>query len=319
MGLPVTLFRSSDAGAPFPNPTKPSEWIAIFKACLVDGYGSKPSLGWTLEFEDAANFKAVFKNSLTDGGSGGAIQVQSHDGTDSGWTRITAAKEITALDTLVEAGGYRGLSANGSYNNGWTLVGCGRSFYVRQETNLAAWNNTGTSYYNTSIALWIGDIQSDVPNDQHIFTIVSNGWNRSAMDNSLKTGYRSCGLYNYDSAGQYGYKAALDAVDGSGTAADYMSPWKVLNTSPNSYTASPSSLGVPIDFTAATLTHSNFSNQLLPASRGSIPGLFVTSFLGFYGRNIPIVETVGGVDFEIQYDYYTTGVAVQISGEWDYV
>lgn len=50
--VPVKVYKWDDIGAPALNKTA-NCMINIFKACLVDGYGSKTSAGWTAPFEDA--------------------------------------------------------------------------------------------------------------------------------------------------------------------------------------------------------------------------------------------------------------------------
>lgn len=47
--MPVTVYRSTDAGAPVLSNSNGS-LIAVLKACLVDGYSSKASAGWTAPF-----------------------------------------------------------------------------------------------------------------------------------------------------------------------------------------------------------------------------------------------------------------------------
>ncbi len=49
--LPVSVYRWDDANAP--KLDKSAGCVStIFKACLVTGYGTKPSAGWSLPFED---------------------------------------------------------------------------------------------------------------------------------------------------------------------------------------------------------------------------------------------------------------------------
>ena len=78
MGLPVTVYRYTDPGAPQVNNGTPSEWINVLKKVLVEGYGTKVGLGWTVEFENAAAFKIAFRNKVADGGSGGYVQFSSN-------------------------------------------------------------------------------------------------------------------------------------------------------------------------------------------------------------------------------------------------
>lgn len=55
--MAVTLYRSTDVGAPVLPNTSPTRLIdnlkTVLKACLVDGYGSKPAAGWTVSHEVA--------------------------------------------------------------------------------------------------------------------------------------------------------------------------------------------------------------------------------------------------------------------------
>jgi hypothetical protein len=54
------LYRSIDVGAPVLT-RQVGSIITLLKAILVNGYGSKPSLGWTIEYEDTANKVCVFR------------------------------------------------------------------------------------------------------------------------------------------------------------------------------------------------------------------------------------------------------------------
>lgn len=68
MGLPVTVYRWDDAGAPqLSKGIKPSELINVLKKCLVDGYGSKQGAGWSVPFMDLASNQIVFRNSTLQG------------------------------------------------------------------------------------------------------------------------------------------------------------------------------------------------------------------------------------------------------------
>ena len=317
MGLPVTVFRSTDEGVPVIQPTKPSDWLKIIQACLVDGYGSKQPLGWTLEFGDLDSLKMVFKNNSADGGSGGAVQIEAHSGSDSNrqHVRFTAANSITALDTYIEKAGYRTISTieQEYYCRGWILVGCGRSFYIRPETGLLKWNSTSSNVYKYNQCLWIGDVQSFIPNDQHIFTIVSSGYIGSPSNDSTANDYRTC---QFGASGN-GIACQLYAADSSGGSANYLSGAKLKNNSmTSSYSYDPVALGVPADMSPVVMKHDDYSNVGSPAVRAVIPGLFTTHFLGYWGADTPIVRNFGGIDYEIIYGLYVANFAVQTSGEW---
>lgn len=56
---PVTVYRSTDTGAPQLTNTAGS-LKTVLKACLVEGYGSQASLGWEMKAEDTTS--AVFRS-----------------------------------------------------------------------------------------------------------------------------------------------------------------------------------------------------------------------------------------------------------------
>lgn len=316
MGLPVTVYRHTDVGAPVIRPTKPSDWLTILKACLVNGYGDKDPLGWTLEFEDMVALKMVFKNDTSVGGSGGAVQVQAHSGSDAvgQHVRFTAAKAITALDEFIEKCGYRTIATVSSTNlvSGWTIIGCGRSFYVRQEWGYTNWNTTTTSYYNYCPSYWIGDIESFVPNDQHIFTLVSGGYNRVATIDSTVNDASQNQL-----GGSVPVVCQLYAPDSSGTSTSYSSPNGIaLGNTDSSQTANANDLGVPMIMNPAYLWHSNPKDVVLPAHRGTIPGLFTSNFPGYWDSTFPIIQTVGPDDFEGIYGRQLASYWIQTTGQW---
>ena len=60
--VPVEVYRWDDVGAPALDKTAGC-MMAIFKACLVTGYGGKTSAGWTTPFEDVGSSVLKPKNS----------------------------------------------------------------------------------------------------------------------------------------------------------------------------------------------------------------------------------------------------------------
>ncbi|MCL1048940.1 hypothetical protein L2755_04755, partial [Shewanella abyssi] len=64
MGLPARIYRWDDEGAPtVVRDTRMSDIISLLKKCLIEGYGEKEGLGWSLAFDDPANLKVAFRNS----------------------------------------------------------------------------------------------------------------------------------------------------------------------------------------------------------------------------------------------------------------
>lgn len=81
MGLPVTVYRWDDDGAPQITNRTPSEMVDVLKKVLVTGYGTKASLGWNIAFEDVGTQKIAFRNNTTLG-SGGYVQFWCPEGTN---------------------------------------------------------------------------------------------------------------------------------------------------------------------------------------------------------------------------------------------
>lgn len=59
--LPAKVYLHTDDEAPVLTAQNLS---LVLKACLVTGYGSKPSAGWSMSFEDAAAGKRVFRPAI---------------------------------------------------------------------------------------------------------------------------------------------------------------------------------------------------------------------------------------------------------------
>ena len=94
--MTVTVYRSTDAGAPLLTNSNGS-LIAVLKACLVDGYGSKASAGWTAPFT-GTNLIA-FKEGV--GGNNRYLRVYD-GGTDASGHRVAnvrAYETMTAVST----------------------------------------------------------------------------------------------------------------------------------------------------------------------------------------------------------------------------
>ena len=65
MGAPI-IYKYDDTDAPVCDGSRGS-LIAMLKACLVDGYGSKIAAGWTMPFVNAEASVAAFRNDSVDG------------------------------------------------------------------------------------------------------------------------------------------------------------------------------------------------------------------------------------------------------------
>ena len=312
MGLPVTVYRSTDVGAPSV-PTKPSEWINVIKKCLVDGYGTKAPLGWALDYEDALNFKAVFRNSVSDGGSGGAVQIQSHSGIDSAGqlVRITCANSITGIDSFFKKVGYRVMVTNSSLSTvkGWIIVGTSRGFWLVQESGQTLNNSSNNGLFVYHEYYFIGDIESFVPNDASTFTLLTT---QDPIVDSSSTTYQQ----NIGSDATVCTCALYDNDGGSGITA-YSTDWSGKNDWAYQVASyDPIELGVPINLTKISIYHKNFANVISPAFRGMVPGYYGTNFIGFGGKPLPIIRTFEGNDYLLVTGMKAGSSFIQITGEW---
>ncbi|MEH6734032.1 MAG: hypothetical protein V7690_05250 [Shewanella sp.] len=211
MKLPVTLYKSTDVGAPQLDNTV-TGFINVLKKCLVDGYGTKAGLGWSLDFEDVINYKAVFRNSTLNGGSGGYCQfmpaIAGSNTSSTLWFK--AANYMGGIDGWVNPQPLRSFFINTSGYNGWVLIGTSRGFYFQRlydnQLNHAAQNQ----YSN---ALFVGDIHSFHEPDLGCFAATAN--QQSSDDTSPSSGDGVANLRDSFSIGK------LIDVDGGGTAVEY--------------------------------------------------------------------------------------------------
>lgn len=315
MGLPVTMFRSTDAGAPISAPRSVADWLTILKACLVDGYGTKQPLGWTLDFGSIAESKIVFSNKVADGGSGGAVQFEVSP-TDATYLRITCAGSITGLDSFSKKVGYRTLrtiSAT-SYASGWTIIGTSRGFWMTPEAgtdNSGHINNLGSpttaGFY---MYYFIGDIESVIPNDTNVFTLVTS--TRYSATTDVDTFNYELGFMHW----RYNPRVALYAIDGSASLVDYDGNSSYSNIdADNASTARVFDINVPVGLSPVLLTRSTHS-ELYPSVRGRIPGLFKAYCGGYRGFAVPIILTLGTADYRMVNGYLEALYHIQCSGNW---
>ncbi|WP_415775332.1 hypothetical protein ACMYQ1_18455 [Shewanella oncorhynchi] len=316
MGLPVTVYRYTDAGAPQLTSGTPSEWIAILKACLVDGYGAKAGLGWTLEFENAGQYKAAFRNSVVDGGTGGYVQFWSSTGGNAANTGMNfqTADSMSALDSFTKAGYGRQLSLTTGMR-GWEIIGTSRGFYIISHFTTNLLNGITTSSVQINQHYFIGDIESHLSNDQGVFTIVST---LATQSNQYSTS--STGIVNNTQS----LYCRLYAADG-GTSSFMYSASKMVSVGSASLDGNAESLGLNHVMTPLVVTGANSTSDVngvlqnnslvMPYCRGIIPGLYISTFAGYRNENWPTELTRNEVQWVLLRSYFYTGYWVK-TGTW---
>lgn len=312
MGLPVTIYRSTDPGAPQIINSTPSEWVDILKKVLVDGYGTKSPLGWTLEFEDAGAYKVAFRNNLADGGSGGYVQFWSHNGTNGANIpmNMKAAMGMGGLDDFIKP-----LPGRQLYNNGvkaWEIIGTSRGFYIAGYSlplTVAISNSSSNSAPNQ---YFIGDIESFTPNDAAVFTMASCGASNGDIYSS--TSYGICANSEYIFAFMY---------DADGGAAGYRyEAHKSYLYQSTAMDGDAEGLGInhhmlPLMLRISVTADVTSSNDSLarPVVRGKLPGLFESSFAGYRTEDWPKEITQDGVTWSLLRAYYATRFWIK-TGTW---
>ncbi|GIU22259.1 hypothetical protein [Shewanella sp. MBTL60-007] len=300
----VTVFRNIDAGAPQLTGRKPSDIVAILRACLVDGYGSKQPLGWTVEFDNAIDVGVVFRNNVAAGGSGGYCKFSASADTAGAMLDIRSAQSMTDIDTLIKAG-YR--SRIGSHNVNWTewwVVGTPKAFYLIIGDSVDT--RMGARRAVLESQLFCGDIHSFIPQDQAPFIANCNYYAGDAQMNSAS--YSNCFMYWWrnrtnkaplNGLKMYGADGTSNAVDHgfmtpSGHFSEYASSAPsvrqgvycdtligVHSVSPDSSAVDPD--GVPY-----------VSSRKYPAYRGKLPGILNEVFTSIQDGTYPMVIDVEG-------------------------
>lgn len=311
MGLPVTVYRYTDAGAPQLTNGTPSEWINILKKVLVEGYGSKSPLGWTLEFENAGAYKAAFRNSVADGGSGGYVQFWSSTGANAVNTGMNfqSAASMSALDTFVKPGYGRQLIIQANVR-GWEIIGTSRGFYISSyltNTLLIGHSSASNQFAQT---YFIGDIAGS-----NGFTIVSGTSSTADVYSTSSTGLQHtaqflyCRLYaidggvsNYLYTAQKSYLYNSNTIDGDAEAAGidhHMAPLMITGSQ-----------------TASDVNNvSQNISLVMPFYRGFVPGLYMSSFAGYRTENWPKDLVQGGITWVLLRANYYAGYWIR-TGTW---
>lgn len=178
MSQTVTVYTSEDAGAPQLTNQKPSEIIDILKKCLVDGYGAKSPLGWTMPYQNTGTRQVVFRNNIAAGGSGGYVKFYSNSGTDNpaDVMRVTSAVSMSGINSYFNRGftqAFRTLQYLGSPQftvNKWLLIGTPLAFYFIMNMNTSTLDD-GT---NEQPIVFVGDFYSALANDTGRFITITN-------------------------------------------------------------------------------------------------------------------------------------------------
>jgi hypothetical protein len=309
MGLPVTVYRSDDAGAPqLTAGAKPSELINVLKKCLVTGYGAKAGAGWSVAFEDETTQQVVFRNS-TSLASGSFVNVWSRSAGDAvkGVVNFQAAPYLSSLNPSwanVNAAGWRCACGGGFYVKHWVIIATAAGFYIF--TYGEPTRNTvqqSTSHY---ISFFCGDIHSLVPNDATRFitmmypsdadssTTAAPSWPDGIT--YLNDNYKVCKMHQTDGS-DYPKQMVLNM------------PYPTYHTTtireipPANHSQLLSPIGIRQLIYSPTSSGAAYEDSqgvnanlstLHPYARGMMPGLYQSSFIGYTDELLPLTKDFNG-------------------------
>ncbi len=308
MGLPVTVYRWDDDGAPQITEFKPSAYIAVLRAALVDGYGNKAGAGWMVAFEDQSSPKIAFRSSTTDG-VGGYVQFWSNDGGDTSASCLLyrAAAGMSSLDSFINAGYSEVLKGTTDVSfTHWMIIATSVGFYVFFMR--AAINTIYKGYYSA----FIGEIDSVLDNDQGRFVGTSGQTGDRTFDSTISPNTQS--IFNID----VNFKPRLYDSDGDSTS--YVHTVTLLNqyiASANGADSDDITAQVPMSFYEVPIFSpvspdrqgtNRQASKLSPLHRGYVPGLLRSFFYGYKDVLFPYIRTFDGKQYMLCPNY-SDGVA----------
>ncbi|MEW5683024.1 MAG: hypothetical protein AB1780_11635 [Pseudomonadota bacterium] len=333
---PVTVYRSDDLGAPQLVNGTISSFFDVLQKCLVEGYGTKAPLGWTRSFYDPVTFKAAWRNDVANGGSGGSVYFESLTNNDVNQTSIahSSCKSITTEGVITGRGRSPRIQM-GSGSSAWVLIGTAIGFYFYSfatsgSNSFVNLSSTSSSLYRS--AFYAGDIFSIIGSDAGKFVTISNL--TSSSDNVVNTNSISLGYLNSVPNINFGYISVWDA-DGADTFAGYGYSAMLTatqdaaggdaSTSPLIYPKlfTPFLLKIPGNLNSSTTVDRDGLpvkiSPTRPGIRGSLPGLFCTTFSFGFGQQLPLVITESGVSYHTLPSANTGAASCFViqTGAWD--
>ena len=164
--MAVTYYDSEDAGAPqFTYSGTTSSIIEIFDAILVNGYGSKPGLGWTKEMTSAVegSDRTVYKNKSAS--QEDMYLLVETNPSNGAVFRLQIAESVTSPEA------YEGYSAHAACYWGysprvWKAVGDERTLILFLHAGGLENQSVGNAHTRHPLTLYVGDVDTmnvDIP------------------------------------------------------------------------------------------------------------------------------------------------------------
>ncbi|MCF2910802.1 hypothetical protein L1285_21060 [Pseudoalteromonas sp. DL2-H2.2] len=306
MPTPVTVYRWDDPGAPQITTGAAKEWFAILKQCLVEGYGDKQPLGWTVVNEVNDPPHLCLQNNTDQGASGGYVMLDAANNNGSGNVIIVSALDYSDESThsrLGRANVFSAFRSSGTYQcKNWLVIATHYGFYLFASTDhLAASNYLNRKYI---VFFYCGDYIPVIQNDPCRFVALTGSQgsptgSRSYNETLIRTiqysdpdyaSYAVENIYAFDStassAGQPLYMMSMFGKNTRGSS-------NLFDTEPDITLLSPFYLF------AGGWEKSDADNNatLSPHVRGQVPGLWVSPQTGFGNKSMPFIKSLSGINY----------------------
>lgn len=304
MALPVTVYRWDDPGAPQIINGRPSEFINVFKKCLVEGYGDKQPLGWAVQLEGALN-QISFVNDIATGGTGGSYVLKSENGADAVGEKviIQCCQSFVDFENLVQASPkstYKMLG--GTFGRDlfpeWLIIGTSNAFYfIAKMTSQTAVSGLNYLYYP---AFFAGDFDKIIPSDQNRFILFGGYTGGSDHINPAATEYLSGKLvdggssssikgYTLESPPKLWYFTVRSLL---GIGSNSIKNSTVKGETPEITFLSPSYIFNSSEEKHHETRAENYNSAKNPVVRGIMPGLFISQEVGYYNEPLYLIKSI---------------------------
>lgn len=165
----VTVYRWDDPGAPQTTDRTQISLMNVLRKCLVDGYGNKEPLGWSIPFEDTARGITIFRNDSSVG-SGGFLRVNySTSPAAGGLLTIRPLRSCVDIDDISDQGYFHHMAAISNCTT-WVLIGTKTGFYFITSNPTAPVAGYDNRY---DFMGFFGDFESFIDNDAGRFIAIT--------------------------------------------------------------------------------------------------------------------------------------------------
>lgn len=293
-----TVYRFDDPGAPQITTGAPSEYMNVIKKCLVDGYGDKLPLGWSVMDEDTSSspFLAV-KNGAA--GTGGVFMIDASENNYNSTFTVQCAIDYVDRNTFArvsrKTAQRNGSSSSSHICSNWILIGTERCYYfICTSPSISS-----RSYFNGStaqLAWFAGDIDSFINNDPASFTLLIGREDINHDDDNNM-------LYHLT------YATADDAlimlsVDGSDISQAHslnsIFGHAFSQNDASLRTATPTiNILTDIYILSSAAVYTSFytpDDPNFPRLRGKLPGLRITDSVGYMEEAFPFFKTINNLN-----------------------